>query len=64
MHSMSILAYIDAGTGSLVLQFLIGGLLGLLFIGKVFWRNILAGAGRLFGRKPAETGDEQDGAAE
>jgi len=64
MNAAPLLAYIDAGTGSLLLQFLIGGLLGLAFIGKMFWRNIVAGVGRLFGRKPEETGDDKDGAAE
>lgn len=81
MDSPPILAYIDAGTGSLLLQFLIGGLLGLAFIGKMFWRNLVAGVGsliilkmfwrnpaagvgRLFGKKPAETTDDKDGAQE
>lgn len=48
-------AYIDAGTGSLVLQFLIGGLLGMMFILKVFWRSLVSRASRLFGKKGAET---------
>jgi len=48
-------AYIDAGTGSLVLQFLIGGLLGMMFILKVFWKNLVSRVSRLFGKKGAET---------
>jgi hypothetical protein len=63
MDTAPILAYIDAGTGSLLLQFLIGGLLGLAFIGKMFWRNLVAGVGRIFGKKPEST-DEKDGAQE
>jgi hypothetical protein len=56
MHSLSpaiLPAYIDAGTGSLLLQLLVGGVLGSLFIIKVFWRNLVSFVGRLFGRKPA-----------
>ena len=64
MDTAPLLAYIDAGTGSLLLQFLIGGLLGLAFIGKMFWRNLVAGVGRIFGKKPAETTDEKDGTQE
>jgi hypothetical protein len=33
-------AYIDLGTGSYLLQFLIGGLLGALFAIKIFWHKI------------------------
>lgn len=33
-------AYIDAGTGSLILQFLVAGFFGSLFALKVFWRQI------------------------
>jgi hypothetical protein len=33
-------AYIDAGTGSLVLQFLLAGLFGFLFALKVFWSRV------------------------
>jgi uncharacterized membrane protein YfcA len=33
-------AYIDPGTGSYLLQLLIGALLGALFAIKVFWRKI------------------------
>lgn len=33
-------AYLDPGTGSYVLQLIIGVLLGGLFVIKAFWRNI------------------------
>jgi 16S rRNA C1402 (ribose-2'-O) methylase RsmI len=33
-------AYVDPGTGSFLLQFLIAGLLGAAFVFKGFWRNI------------------------
>jgi hypothetical protein len=34
------LAYIDAGSGSYILQLLIATFFGILFTAKVFWRNI------------------------
>jgi len=45
-------AYIDPGTGSFILQILIGSLLGSLFVLKIFWHRITCFVGRLFGRKP------------
>lgn len=33
-------AYIDAGTGTLILQFLVAGFFGSLFAVKVFWSRI------------------------
>jgi hypothetical protein len=33
-------AYVDPGTGSYILQFIIAGLLGVAFVFKGFWRNI------------------------
>lgn len=38
MHVLSYIAYLDAGTGSLLIQALIGVLAGI----GVFWRRILA----------------------
>ena len=35
-----VLAYIDPGTGSYVLQLIIGGLLGVAVTVKAFWRRI------------------------
>lgn len=35
-------AYIDPGTGSLIIQFLIASLVGGLFLIKVFWAKIKA----------------------
>ena len=36
-----VLGYIDPGTGSLVLQVVIGGILGALFVMKNYWRRII-----------------------
>lgn len=35
-----ILSYLDPGTGSFIIQLLIGGLLSSLFLVKVFWKRI------------------------
>ncbi len=43
-------AYLDPGTGSLVVQVLVGSALACLLGVKVFWRQIRLFAGRLFGR--------------
>ena len=40
-------AYIDAGTGSLILQVLLAGLFGSLFALKVFWRRVKGMSSRL-----------------
>jgi hypothetical protein len=35
------LSYIDAGTGSLIIQMIIGGLAGALLALKIFWHKIV-----------------------
>lgn len=44
---MSIFAYLDPGSGSLVLQVIIGGVLGFGVLLKVYWTKII----RLFSKK-------------
>ncbi len=39
-------AYLDPGTGSMVVQMLLGGLAGVLVIGKLYWARIKALLGR------------------
>jgi len=41
-------AYLDPGTGSVLLQLLLGGLAGLALVGKLYWHKFLSliGAGR------------------
>lgn len=48
------LAYLDPGSGSLLLQIILGGIAGLAVAGKLFWYRIK----RLFGFKPDL--DEED----
>ena len=42
--------YIDAGTGSLIIQFLIAGAVGGLFLIKVFWTKVKAFFSNLFSK--------------
>ena len=35
-------AYIDSGTGSLILQAALSGILGILFVARSFWANLIA----------------------
>ena len=51
-------AYLDPGTGSYVLQILIGALLGGLFAIGIFWRRVVAFVRRIFTR----SGDKDAGA--
>ena len=48
------LAYLDPGSGSLIIQVLIGGLLGLLVAVKLYWGKII---GFVTGKKPVEPAD-------
>jgi hypothetical protein len=40
--TQSAFAYLDAGTGSMILQLVLGGFAGLLVILKLYWRNFKA----------------------
>ncbi len=40
MHSLYHFAYLDAGTGSLIIQSLIGVIAGILVFGRKFFANI------------------------
>jgi hypothetical protein len=44
-------AYLDAGTGSMILQVLLGGVAGLAIAGKLYWYKLLS----FFGVKPKAT---------
>ena len=39
-------AYLDPGTGSMLLQLLLGGFAGVLVVGKLYWHRIKAFVGR------------------
>jgi len=38
-------AYLDAGTGSMILQVLLGGIAGLAIAGKLYWHRFLTAIG-------------------
>lgn len=43
-------AYLDGGSGSMLLQLLLGGVAGLAVAGKLYWYKLLS----LFGMKPKQ----------
>ncbi len=43
-------AYIDPSTGSYIIQMLVAGLLGALFVLKTYWRNVKG----FFSKKPSD----------
>jgi hypothetical protein len=45
-------AYLDPGTGSMILQVLLGGVAGLALVGRLYWHKLLLFLGA---RKDAET---------
>jgi hypothetical protein len=51
------LAYIDPAAGSILLQALLGGVAGILVIGKLYYRKLKA----LFGHGPKVTDKPADG---
>ena len=59
MKETIMLAYLDPGAGSLVLQLLVGGFLGSMLLLKVFWRRMV----RFFkgSKVEEENKDKQDG---
>jgi hypothetical protein len=52
-------AYLDPGTGSYVVQLLIGTLLGGLFAIGMFWRRVVASFKRLFKRGSKDDGSRR-----
>ncbi|WP_159715995.1 hypothetical protein [Geminicoccus flavidas] len=41
MSTGTAFAYLDPGTGSIILQVLLGGVAGLLLAGKLYWHRLL-----------------------
>jgi hypothetical protein len=64
MTNSTILAYLDPGTGSMILQMVVGGLLGGLLVIKLMWKRIV---GLFAGKKPESdapsTTDDAEGAS-
>jgi hypothetical protein len=53
ISSMPAYAYLDPGTGSMMLQIILGGIAGLLVAGKLFWGRIVDFFGSIFRRDSA-----------
>lgn len=49
-------AYLDPGTGSLILQVLLGGIAGALVVGRLYWQKVKA----LFGIKSRSDIEEEN----
>ncbi|MBN8550174.1 MAG: hypothetical protein J0M12_12725 [Deltaproteobacteria bacterium] len=49
-------AYLDPGTGSVILQVVMAGILGALFTAKTWWRNVKA----FFSRKSGAVQTDQN----
>jgi len=55
-------AYIDPGTGGMLLQLLLGGVAGVLVIGKLYWLRIKEGFQNIFGGgADSEESSDKDG---
>jgi hypothetical protein len=54
LYSQGQPAYLDPGSGSYLIQLLIGGLVGILFLLKVYWRRIVSFVKGLTSRPGAE----------
>lgn len=52
-------AYLDPGSGSYLLQLLIAGILGSLFVVRASWDRIKNFFGSLFSRRTEDASDEQ-----
>lgn len=65
MIDLHLLAYLDPGTGSLILQGIIAGIFAVLFVLKTCWHSIKNYTLALFGRAPAaeESSDDAHGEA-
>jgi hypothetical protein len=54
MSTSSAYAYLDPGTGSIILQVLLGGVAGIALAGRLYWHKLLTMIG---GRKEAADGE-------
>lgn len=54
--ALPLLAYLDPGSGSILLQVLIAGLLGVLFSLRLYWRRVKLLLRRVLGGKGPDPG--------
>ena len=59
---MTFIAYLDPGTGAMIIQAVIAGIVGVGFAVKLFWANIKSFCLKLFGKevKPCEQSCSRD----
>ena len=55
----SAFAYLDAGTGSLIIQLVIGAFLGLLLTAKLWWMKLKMLLGQVFGGSKKDIGSDR-----
>jgi hypothetical protein len=48
-------AYLDPGTGSFVLQMLLGGIAGVMVVVRLYWEKLKLAIGRAFNIGPGDT---------
>ena len=53
-----VFAYLDPGTGSMIVQLLLGGVAGALMIGKLYWQKVKGFFRRSRPGHPAESRDD------
>lgn len=51
-----IFQYIDAGTGSIIIQALIGGALAALVVAKIYWNKIITACKKVLKRESSKSG--------
>jgi hypothetical protein len=56
-------AYLDPGTGSMILQLLLGGITGAVVVGKLYWQRLREIVMSLFSGKPSASGRETPASA-
>ena len=60
LYSGPVHAYLDPGTGSLLLQVILGGVAGLLVAGKLMWARILGLFGIAKNESPEDGSESED----
>jgi hypothetical protein len=58
--SQPVAAYLDPGTGSLILQMLIAGIVGTMFTIKLYWYQFKAFIAKFFGLKKKSEDDDNN----
>jgi hypothetical protein len=52
-------AYVDPGTGSFILQMLLGGVAGAMVVCRLYWEKLKLAIGRTFTRTPSDDQTEK-----